>query len=305
MLNDSDLLLLFEEMLLSEKQSSSNTVRAYKSDIKSFINFININYDFSISKVKTKHISSWLISLSNKSINRNSYLRKLSSIKEFYKFLHIEGIINLDPTKSIEAPKKINNIPKVLSIKQIEEIIENIQQKSSPNDIRLLALVEIMYSTGMRVEELVSMPLNAINFNNKSIFVIGKGGRERIVPFGENAFNAIKNYIQVRPIFLTKGINSEYMFPSSGIKGYLTSRRFAQLLKNVVSNTSFSHLTVSPHILRHTFATHMLSGGADLRILQEMLGHADISTVQIYTHIVDDKKKIALSSHPLENGRKL
>jgi len=305
MLNDSDLLLLFEEMLLSEKQSSSNTVRAYKSDIKSFINFININYDFSISKVKTKHISSWLISLSNKSINRNSYLRKLSSIKEFYKFLHIEGIINLDPTKSIEAPKKINNIPKVLSIKQIEEIIENIQQKSSPNDIRLLALVEIMYSTGMRVEELVSMPLNAINFNNKSIFVIGKGGRERIVPFGENAFNAIKNYIQVRPIFLTKGINSEYMFPSSGIKGYLTSRRFAQLLKNVVSNTSLSHLTVSPHILRHTFATHMLSGGADLRILQEMLGHADISTVQIYTHIVDDKKKIALSSHPLENGRKL
>ena len=305
MLNDSDLLLLFEEMLLSEKQSSSNTVRAYKSDIKSFINFININYDFSISKVKTKHISSWLISLSNKSINRNSYLRKLSSIKEFYKFLHIEGIINLDPTKSIEAPKKINNIPKVLSIKQIEEIIENIQQKSSPNDIRLLALVEIMYSTGMRVEELVSMPLNAINFNNKSIFVIGKGGRERIVPFGENAFNAIKNYIQVRPIFLTKGINSEYMFPSSGTKGYLTSRRFAQLLKNVVSNTSLSHLTVSPHILRHTFATHMLSGGADLRILQEMLGHADISTVQIYTHIVDDKKKIALSSHPLENGRKL
>ena len=305
MLNDSDLLLLFEEMLLSEKQSSSNTVRAYKSDIKSFINFININYDFSISKVKTKHISSWLISLSNKSINRNSYLRKLSSIKEFYKFLHIEGIINLDPTKSIEAPKKINNIPKVLSIKQIEEIIENIQQKSSPNDIRLLALVEIMYSTGMRVEELVSIPLNAINFNNKSIFVIGKGGRERIVPFGENAFNAIKNYIQVRPLFLTKGINSEYMFPSSGIKGYLTSRRFAQLLKNVVSNTSLSHLTVSPHILRHTFATHMLSGGADLRILQEMLGHADISTVQIYTHIVDDKKKIALSSHPLENSGKL
>ena len=304
MLNDVDLLLLFEEMLLSEKLASSNTVRAYKTDIKSFIKYINMNYDFSVSKVHSKHISEWLMSLSN-NINRNSYLRKLSSIKEFYKFLHIEGIITLDPTKSIEAPKKLNNIPKVLSIKQIEEIIDSIKTKSTPNDIRLLALVEIMYSTGMRVEELVSMPINAINFNNKSIFVVGKGGRERIVPFGKNAFNAIKNYIEVRPLFLPKGINSEYMFPSSGIKGYLTSRRFAQLLKNTVSSTSLSHLSVSPHILRHTFATHMLSGGADLRVLQEMLGHADISTVQIYTHIVDDRKKIALSSHPLENNSKL
>tara|TARA_Y100000590_G_C15707993_1_gene1009331 strand:+ start:874 stop:1791 length:918 start_codon:yes stop_codon:yes gene_type:complete len=305
MLNDFDLLLLFEEMLLSEKLSSNNTVRAYKSDIKSFIKYININYDFSISKVHSRHISDWLMSLSNNNINRNSYLRKLSSIKEFYKFLHIEGIITLDPTKSIEAPKKLNNIPKVLSIKQIEEIIDSIKRKSTPNDIRLLALVEIMYSTGMRVEELVSMPINAINFNNRSIFVVGKGGRERIVPFGKNAFNAIKNYIEVRPLFLPKGINSEYMFPSSGIKGYLTSRRFAQLLKNTVSSTSLSHLSVSPHILRHTFATHMLSGGADLRVLQEMLGHADISTVQIYTHIVHDRKKIALSSHPLENNSKL
>lgn len=297
-----DLLLLFEEMLLSEKLSSRNTLRAYKSDIKSFIKFININYNSPISSVETKHISDWLISLSDNNINRNSYLRKLSSIKEFYKFLHVEGIIKLDPTKSIEAPKKINNIPRILSIKQIEEIIENIKKELTPNNIRLLALVEIMYSTGLRVEELVSMPLNAINFNNNSIFIIGKGGRERIVPFGENAFGAIKNYLEVRSLYLAKGQSSEYLFPSSGIKGYLTSRRFAQLLKNVVAKTSVSHLSVSPHILRHTFATHMLSGGADLRVLQEMLGHADISTVQIYTHIVDDKKKLALSSHPMENG---
>lgn len=297
-----DLLLLFEEMLLSEKLSSSNTLRAYKSDIKSFIKFININYNSPISSVETKHISDWLISLSDNNINRNSYLRKLSSIKEFYKFLHVEGIIKLDPTKSIEAPKKINNIPRILSIKQIEEIIENIKKELTPNNIRLLALVEIMYSTGLRVEELVSMPLNAINFNNNSIFIIGKGGRERIVPFGENAFGAIKNYLEVRSLYLAKGQSSEYLFPSSGIKGYLTSRRFAQLLKNVVAKTSVSHLSISPHILRHTFATHMLSGGADLRVLQEMLGHADISTVQIYTHIVDDKKKLALSSHPMENG---
>ena len=302
MVNDFDLLLLFEEMLLSEKLSSGNTLRAYKSDIKSFIKFMNINYEIPISKVETRHILDWLSSLSDNNINRNSYLRKLSSIKEFYKFLHIEGIIKLDPTKSIEAPKKINNIPRVLSIKQIEEIIENIKEEPSPNNARLLALVEIMYSTGLRVEELVSMPMNAINFNNRSIFVIGKGGRERIVPFGENAFSAIKSYLEVRSLFIAREKNSKYLFPSSGTKGYLTSRRFAQLLKNIVSKTSVSHLNISPHILRHTFATHMLSGGADLRVLQEILGHADISTVQIYTHIVDDRKKIALSSHPMENN---
>lgn len=301
MVNDFNLLLLFEEMLLSEKLSSINTLRAYKSDIKSFIRYINLNYNFPISKVETKHISEWLASLSNNNINRNSYLRKLSAIKEFYKFLHIENIIKLDPTKGIEAPKKINNIPKVLSVKQIEEIIKTLKNKPNSNNLRLLALVEIMYSTGLRVEELVSMPLSSINFNNRSIFIIGKGGRERIVPFGKNAFDAIKDYEEIRNTFIKRGSSSKYMFPSSGIKGYLTSRRFSQLLKKLVSETSMSHLNISPHILRHTFATHMLSGGADLRVLQEILGHADISTVQIYTHIVDDKKKIALSSHPLEN----
>ena len=305
MIRDFDLLLLFEEMLLSEKLSSKNTIRAYKSDIKSYILFINKYYNFSILKVEVKHISSWLMSLSNKSNNKNSYLRKLSSIKEFYRFLHTDGLITKDPSKGIEAPKKTNNIPKVLSINQIEEILENIKLMSKPNSIRLMALVELMYSTGMRVEELVSMPFSAINFHNNSIFIHGKGGRERIVPFGKNALNALKKYITIRPLFLNKKNSSNYMFPSSGKNGYLTARRFAQLLKEIVAKSSFAHLSVSPHILRHTFATHMLSGGADLRVLQEILGHADISTVQIYTHIVDDRKKIALKSHPLEKNMKL
>ncbi len=305
MIKDLNLLLLFEEMLLSEKLSSRNTIRAYRSDIKAYIKFINTKYDLSVSKANKRHISAWLISLSNKAINRNSYLRKLSTIKEFYKFLCIDGIINLDPTKSIEAPRKLNNIPKVLSINQMEELIDKIKQQSKPTDIRLLALVEIMYSTGMRVEELVSLPINAINLQNNSIFILGKGGRERIVPFGKNALDAIKKYMEVRTLFLNRDKNSKFMFPSSGKQGYLTSRRFSQLLKGIVSKTSLSHLTISPHILRHTFATHMLSGGADLRVLQEMLGHADISTVQIYTHIIGDKKKIALNSHPMENERNI
>ena len=129
--------------------------------------------------------------------------------------MHTDGFITTDHTKGIEGPKKINNIPKVLTIKQIEEILENIKLMSEPNSIRLMALVELMYSTGMRVEELVSMPLSAINFNNNSIFIYGKGGRERIVPFGKKALNALKKYIIVRPLFLNKKQNSNYMFPSS------------------------------------------------------------------------------------------
>jgi len=302
---DDNILLLFDEMLLSEKQSSNNTRRAYKTDINAYMNFIHIKYDLSILDVESKNISNWFISLSNDSISRNSYLRKVSSIKEFYKFLYSDGLIKFNPAKEIESPKKLNSIPKVLTINQIQKIIDIISPVHNPNVIRLLALIEIMYSTGMTVEELVSLSLNSINYENQSIFVKGKGGRERIVPFGKHALNAIKNYINIRKFFIKNQSSSSFMFPSVGKNGYLTSRRFSQLLKEVSVKAGLAHLSISPHILRHSFATHMLTGGADLRVLQEILGHADISTVQIYTHIVDDRKKIALTFHPLENNKNL
>jgi len=299
---DDNILLLFDEMLLSEKQLSHNTRRAYKTDINAYMNFIHVKYNFSVLNVDSTIISSWFRSLSNNAIARNSYLRKVSSIKEFYSFLYSDGLITSNPAKEIEAPKKIHNIPKVLTIRQIQKIIETIQPENNPNSIRLLALIEIMYSTGMRVEELVSLSLNSINYENQSIFVKGKGGRERIVPFGKHALKAIINYINVREYFIKNKNNSSFMFPSLGKKGYLTARRFSQLLKESSIKAGLSYFSISPHILRHSFATHMLSGGADLRVLQEILGHADISTVQIYTHIVEDRKKIALAFHPLENN---
>ena len=166
------------------------------------MNFIHIKYDLSILDVESKNISNWFISLSNDSISRNSYLRKVSSIKEFYKFLYSDGLIKFNPAKEIESPKKLNSIPKVLTINQIQKIIDIISPVHNPNGIRLLALIEIMYSTGMRVEELVSLSLNSINYENQSIFVKGKGGRERIVPFGKHALNAIKNYINIRKFFI-------------------------------------------------------------------------------------------------------
>lgn len=303
--NDNDILLLFDEMLLSEKQSSENTRRAYNSDIKLFIKYIHKNYNISILDVESIDISSWLASLSHNSISRNSHLRKISAIKEFYKFLFSDRLIKFNPAKEIQSPKKLNNLPKVLTVYQIEEIIEKIKLSRKPHAVRLLALIELMYSSGLRVEELVSLSLNAINFENQSIFVKGKGGRERIVPFGNHALIAVKNYLKIRSNFLKNNSNTSFMFPSAGKKGHLTTRRFSQLLKEISSKVGFSNLSISPHILRHTFATHMLAGGADLRVLQEILGHADISTVQIYTHIVDDAKKIALNLHPLENSKNL
>lgn len=305
MSTDDDILLLFDEMLLVERQAAKNTRRAYKSDIHSYIKFINAKYSLSILNVENKNITSWYRSLSEKSISRNSYLRKVSSIKEFYRFLYSDGLIKNNPAKDIESPKKHRHIPNVLTIRQIEDIINTVKSDNCIKSIRLLALIEIMYSTGIRVEELMSISLNAINYENQSIFIRGKGGKERIVPFGINALKAIKKYIGIRELFIKNKNNSSFMFPSIGKQGYLTARRFSQLLKEVSIKAELSHLSISPHILRHSFATHMLSGGADLRVLQEILGHADISTVQIYTHIVDDKKKIALSFHPLEKNKGL
>jgi integrase/recombinase XerD len=305
MSTDDDILLLFDEMLLVERQAAKNTRRAYKSDIHSYIKFINVKYSLSILNVESKNITSWYRSLSEKSISRNSYLRKVSSIKEFYRFLYSDGLIKNNPAKDIESPKKHQNIPKVLTIRQIEDIINALKSDNCLKSIRLLALIEIMYSTGIRVEELMSISLNAINYENQSIFIKGKGGKERVVPFGINALKAIKKYIGIRELFIKNKKNSSFMFPSIGKQGYLTARRFSQLLKEVSIKAELSHLSISPHILRHSFATHMLSGGADLRVLQEILGHADISTVQIYTHIVDDKKKMALSFHPLEGNKGL
>ena len=159
-----------------------------------------------------------------------------------------------------------------------------------------------MYSSGLRVQELVSLKLNSVNFDTYTILIKGKGEKERIVPVGNVAVKAIKEYLNYRSYFINLDNTSIWLFPSKSSKmGYLSTRRFSQLLKDLGSKAGLSYLQISPHILRHSFATHMLSGGVDLRTLQELLGHSDISTVQIYTHIVDDAKKKALRSHPLEN----
>ena len=301
MQNDFNFITLFEEMLLSEKLSSINTRRAYKKDIELFIEFIHDRFKISILDVSTIHISKWLVSLQVNNLSRSSHSRKMSSIKVFYKFLVSDSYIKINPAEDINSNRKQLILPKVLSEEEVLELLKSIYPLKTPHDYRLLALVELIYSSGLRVQELVSLQLKNINFNNLSLFVRGKGDKERIVPVGNNAIKAVNEYLNYRSFFIKNNKTSIWLFPSSSIKGHLTARRFSQLLKILSVKAGLNYSTISPHILRHSFATHMLSGGVDLRILQEMLGHSDISTVQIYTHVVDDAKKRALKVHPLQN----
>lgn len=296
---DYNLIQLFDEMMIAEKMSSPNTRRAYLSDTKIFVSFIHKKYHLSVLTIKRAHISGWLAYLNDQNLSRNSYLRKISSIKEFYKFLVIDEFIKENPISDFRAPRRHLILPYVLSISDIERLINSIKPYENPKKIRLLALVELMYSTGVRVEELVSLLLQSINLEKSYLLVRGKGDKERLVPVGKIAMKAMKEYLSIRNYFIKNNLFSPWMFPSSSDKGYLTARRFSQLLKITASKAGLDDKKISPHSLRHAFATHMLAGGADLRVLQEMLGHTDISTVQIYTHIADDTRRRALDMHPL------
>jgi len=302
MKQDKNLIKLYNEMMISEKMSSVNTRRAYIADVRLFVKFINKKYNLSVLSLSKEHISGWLDDINNKNISRNTTLRKLSSIKEFFKFLVIDGFIKDNPVSDIKSPRRHRTLPNVLTIKEIEKLLSVVGSSKEPKSLRLLALIELMYSSGVRVEELVSLSLKSVNIEKSCLLVRGKGEKERLVPVGKTALNTLKDYLAVRKHFTKKNVSSPWMFPSSSSKGYFTARRFAQLLTVTALKAELGHKKVSPHSLRHAFATHMLAGGADLRVLQEMLGHADISTVQIYTHIADDKRRRALNMHPLSKN---
>ena len=304
MKNDFKYIDLFEEMLLSEKLSSENTIRAYRKDIELFINYINKELKISVLEVSSNNIIKWLLYL-NKTLHlsRNSHSRKISSIRVFFKFLISDGYIQNNPSEEIKSSRKQMKLPKVLTIEEVLNLIKAIYPLNNPRAYRMLAMVELMYSSGLRVEELVSLKMNSINYGNSTILIKGKGNKERIIPVGDIAIKAVKEYLNFRMHFCTIEKKSIWMFPSNtSSKGHITARRFSQLLTELSHNAGLIDLKISPHILRHSFATHLLSGGIDLRILQELLGHSDISTVQIYTHVVDNAKKKALKLHPLENN---
>jgi integrase/recombinase XerD len=303
----------FLDMLTTERGAAMNTRQAYWRDLADFSLYLRDKSKKEIVDATTGEIKQYLEDLGNKihvkgqnksQIATRTVARRLSALRQFYRYLVSENIRKEDPTTTIESPKQTRTLPKTLSEAEVSLLIKTAGQGGGSDSIRLVCLLEMLYATGLRVSELVGLPLAAIGEDMQFLMVAGKGGRERMVPLSEPAQKAIKNYLEVRPQFIgidDKGVQAQWLFPSrTSESGHLTRQRFAQLLKDLADAAGIEAGRVSPHVLRHAFATHLLSHGADLRSVQKMLGHADIATTQIYTHIVGDKaKKTVEEKHPL------
>jgi len=303
----------FLDMLTTERGAALNTRQAYWRDLADVSLFLRKEHNSDVNKATTDDLKAYLKNLSEKTHTKGSnkgkiavrtIARRLSALRQYYRFMISEGMRSDDPTSTIESPKQGRTLPKTLSETEVSQLISTAGEAGTPESIRLVALLEILYASGLRVSELVGLPTSALGEGNQFITLAGKAGRERMVPLSDPAQKALANYTNIRKRFIgTEGqANQEqWVFPSrTSDSGHLTRQRFAQLLKDLARAAEVDEDRVSPHILRHAFATHLLSRGADLRSVQKMLGHADIATTQIYTHIVDDKlQKTVKDKHPL------
>ena len=290
---------IFLEMIAVERAVSPNTILAYKSDLCQFIYFLSSRKRELLS-ADSDNIRDYLKLLRKNQRSTNSHARKLSVIKQFYRFLYAERFRIDDPASKIDGPKLGKPVPKYLSEAQVDMLLTVARYKNDERGLRMLALVEILYSAGLRVTELVSLPLSSVVRKNSMIVVRGKGSKDRMVPISDIAMTAVRNYLEIRKFFMRKGSSSLFLFPSNSKNGHLTRNHFSILLKKLGNEAGINHNRISPHVLRHSFASHLLANGADLRTLQQFLGHSDISTTQIYTHILEDRlKNLVFDKHPL------
>lgn len=291
------LLAGFFNYLTVEKGLSQNTLYSYKNDLTSYVSYLESREITSLENITTTHLREFIMSLmSSKSLSVSSIRRYMSSLRQFHKFLVQERITESNPTLHIETPKGWQRLPKTISMSEVESLLKQ-PGDNRPVSLRNGAMIEVMYATGLRVSELVNLKHNNINFEIGFITTAGKGGKERVVPMGEYALERLQQYVTMaRPVILN-GRSSSHVFVSSWGKG-LTRQRFWMIIKKYAKMAGITQ-DISPHSLRHSFATHLLERGADLRSVQMMLGHSDISTTQIYTHITRERlKKIHAESHP-------
>jgi integrase/recombinase XerD len=285
----------FLEMLMAEKGSSDNTIQSYRRDLIDYIGFLANKDALSITG---DIIRSYLATLHT--ISATSLARKLSSLRGFYKFLISEGHIKHNPLENISFPKQSRRLPKILTENDIAKLLDYCINDQSFEGMRFKTLLEILYAGGLRVSELVGLKITNIARDKTHLIICGKGNKERFVPLTKPAQNALQEYLKIRNYFLSSTKSSSWLFPSYGKDGHLTRQRFGQLLKETAFEAGLDPQKISPHVLRHAFATHLLQGGMDLRSLQQLLGHEDISTTQIYTHVTDDHlRKTIENFHPL------
>ncbi len=291
----------FLEMGRVERGSSENTILSYRRDLMGFAVFCQARRQRP-EDASTALVRKYMANLSARGMANATAARQLSALRQFFIFLFDEGYRKDNPVSVIDSPKATKPLPKYLSELDVEKLLETAQQFDGVEGIRLVAFLEILYATGLRVSELVGLPLSGIAGDGRVLIVRGKGGKERMVPLSEPAMEALAAYRLVRDHFLPlkkQHRASGFLFPSRSRQGFLTRSRFAQLLKQVAVLAGIDQARVSPHVLRHSFASHMLAHGADLRSLQQMLGHSDISTTQIYTHVLDERLKALVAQHPL------
>jgi integrase/recombinase XerD len=294
----------FLDMMSAERGASRNTLEAYARDLAAFEKDIGTLHDATRDDIKR-----YLAGQSKSGAAATSQARRLSSLRQFFGFLYAEGKRKDDPTMAIEAPRRARPLPKILSMEDVEKLIAaaKVKAEATAEGKRLLCLLEIFYAAGLRVTELATLPLGAVKRRDSFLYVKGKGGKERVAPLNDEARAAITRYLDVRAEFLPRIKNAaaeRYLFPSRGAGGHLTRRRCHQMMKELAVAAGVDPVKLSPHVLRHAFATHLVEGGADLRSVQTMLGHSDIATTQIYTHVASDRlKRVVNTAHPLAKKR--
>lgn len=286
----------FLNYITIEKGLSPNTVESYRGDITKYVSFLEQRGIDNVEGITINLLREYLADLLRSHISVSSVKRYGASIRHFHKFMMSEGLSNSNPTIYLETPRGWHRLPKVLSLTEVDALLKQ-PDEGSPNGLRDSAMIELLYATGLRVSELVSLKHGNINLEVGFITTVGKGGKERIVPMGEYALEKVKRYIEVTRHVLLKGRQSPSLFVTALGRG-MTRQGFWKIIKKYARSAGIQH-DVSPHTLRHSFATHLLEGGADLRSVQMMLGHSDISTTQIYTHINRERlKRIHSECHP-------
>ncbi len=298
----------FIESLLAERGASANTVTAYRRDLVQFLAFLR-DQKWRLDRLSRRQVEAYVAHLHQSGLATASLARKLSAIKQFLAFLQSDGERADNPAATIATPKQGRQLPKCLDAEEIERLLITAHHMEGAEGARLKALLEILYASGLRVSELVSLRLSHLRKNARQpygyepyLIVSGKGDKERLAPLNSRAVQAIVDYLPQRAAFIKAGGSSAWLFPSTGVGGHLTRQRFGQLLKDLALKAGLDPAALSPHVVRHAFATHLLEGGADLRVIQELLGHADISTTQIYTHVAGARlQELVETAHPLSN----
>lgn len=297
----------FLDMLAAERGAARNTLDAYERDIADYLDFLGGKAP---GDATAEDIRGWLADLAARGLKASSAARRLSAVRQFHRFLYTEGLAGTDPSAAIAGPRLGRPLPKVVTVGDVDRLLEaaraacegeGISKAARLKALRMRCLVEMLYATGLRVSELIALPLSAATTRERFLIVRGKGDKERLVPLNDAARGAARDWLEAMKE--DSRADGRWLFPSEGESGHLTRQVFARDLKSLAGAAGLSAASLSPHVLRHAFASHLLQNGADLRVVQELLGHADIATTQIYTHVLDERlKSMVRDLHPLADG---